>query len=253
MPQARRRTRATEDKQNTEAKEATETTEAEATEGEGEAEAKPRAPRAAKVYAVKDAELANALVGDEFDSEISEGEPASGEMIDAMRKNKAKWDTPEDGGIKHVFGSNSAIPLRNMYNKWLHEEDEESSIDIEDVDALYEAFVTEGQGWVTLSARTGATVGDVKAALKDKVLEEHDVDVTEGGRAYGKGENWRWVTADELNEAKAANGNGDDEAEDEESDEDTEAEGSDDSDDADGEDEEADAPKTPRRRRRQAA
>jgi len=250
MPPARRRSGAKQEAANTAVEDTT--TEAEATEGEDEDEGdeKPaRAPRAPKVYAVKDAELANSLIGEDHD-EINEGDPVTGEMLDSMRKNKAKWDSPEDGGIKHVFGSNSAIPLRNHYNKWLAANEHEA-LDIDDVDALYDALVTEVQGWVTLAARTGNTATEVREALKDKVMEEHDVDITEGGRAYGKGENWTWVSAEQLNEAKAANGNGEDEGEGEESDEDTE-----DSSDADDTEAEAateeEAP-APRRRRRAPA
>lgn len=225
---------------NTEA-ENTETTE------EGGEEDAPKRTRTPKLYTVKDAELANSLVGDDFEDEIAEGDPVTPEMLDSMRSAKAKWDSPENGGIKHVFGMNSAIPLRNILNKWLAEGDEDGGIDIEDVDALYKALVDEGQGWVQLAARTGASIADVKAALKDKVQEEkgEDVDVTAGGRAYGKGENWRWVTAEELLAAKAENGNGSDEEgeeSDEESDDDT-------SDEEESDDTEAEAP-TPKPRRR---
>lgn len=246
MPPARRRSGAKQEAANTAVEDTT--TEAEATEGEDEGDEKPaRAPRAPKVYAVKDAELANSLIGDDHD-EINEGDPVTGEMLDSMRKNKAKWDSPEDGGIKHVFGSNSAIPLRNLYNKWLAEGDEESALDINDVDALYEALIG-GDGWVTLAARTGNTATEVREALKDKVMEEQDVDITEGGRAYGKGENWTWVSADQLNEAKAANGNGDDEEEGDE--EGTEA--SSDADDTEDEGSTEEEAPAPRRRRRAPA
>jgi hypothetical protein len=82
MPPARRRSSAKKDEANTEVVD--ETTEDEATEGEEEAEAKPK--RTPKLYSVKDAELANELVGDDFESEINEGDEASGEMIDSMRR-----------------------------------------------------------------------------------------------------------------------------------------------------------------------
>lgn len=255
MPPARRRSSAKQDEKDTATQAASETTEAEATEGEdeGEEDEKPaRAPRTPKTYTVVDAELANSLVGEDFD-EINEGDAVTGEMLDSMRSNKAKWDSPEDGGIKHVFGSNSAIPLRNIYNKWVAAQDEENALSLDDVDGLYEALIS-GEGWVTLAARCGddVTPAQVREALKDKVMDEHDVDITEGGRAYGKGENWTWVSAEQLNEAKAANGNGSDEdEEDEESDEDTEA--ASDEDDADDTEAEAateeEAP-APRRRRR---
>jgi hypothetical protein len=243
MPPARRRSSAKKDEANTEVVD--ETTEDEATEGEEEAEAKPK--RTPKLYSVKDAELANELVGDDFESEINEGDEASGEMIDSMRRNKAKWDSPEDGGIKHAFGMNSAIPLRNLYNKWLAEQDDES-LSLDDVDSLYDLLVNQGAGWVSLAARTGASVNEVREALKDKVMEEKDVDITEGGRAYGKGDNWTWVSAEQLNEAKAKNGNGDDaDAEDIEGvDDDAEA-STEEVEDTDDEQEEA---PTPRRRRR---
>jgi hypothetical protein len=251
MPPARRRSGAKQDAANTAVEDTT--TEAEATEGEdeGEEDEKPaRAPRTPKTYTVVNAELANSLVGEDFD-EINEGDAVTGEMLDSMRSNKAKWDSPEDGGIKHVFGSNSAIPLRNIYNKWVAAQDEDNALSLDDVDGLYDALIS-GEGWVKLAARCGddVTPTQVREALKDKVMEEHDVDITEGGRAYGKGENWTWVSAEQLNEAKAANGNGsdEDEDEDEESDEDTEA-SSDDDDTEDDESTEEEAP-APRRRRR---
>jgi hypothetical protein len=254
MPPARKRRPAAKQEAADQAVEdTTEGQEDEATEGEDEGEETPTRTRTPKVYAVKDAELANSLIGDDHD-EISEGDEVTGEMLNSMRQNKAKWDSPEDGGIKHVFGMNSAIPLRNMLNKWLAQQDEDQ-LSIDDVDALYEAMIS-GQGWVTLAARTGASEADVRAALKDKVEEEHEVDITEGGRAYGKGDNWTWVTAEQLNDAKAANGNGSDEDEDEESDEDTEAEADDDTSDdtvEDDTDDEEEAPAPTRRRRRQNA
>jgi len=245
MPPARKRApRATADTSSN--------TEATATEDdeEGEEEA-PKAPRAPKVYTVKDAELANSLVGEDFD-EISEGDEVTGEMLDSMRSNKAKWDSPEDGGIKHVFGMNSAIPLRNILNRWVAAQDEEGALSLDDVDGLYDAMIA-GDGWITLAARCGdgVTATQVREALKDKVEAEHEVDITEGGRAYGKGDNWTWVTADQLNEAKAANGNGEDEEEGEESDEDTDA-SSDADDTEDDESTEEEAP-APRRRRRAPA
>lgn len=258
MPPARRRSGAKQDAANTSTEAAAETTEAEATEGEGEGEeeAKPKAPRTPKTYTVTDAELANSLVGDDFEDEIAEGDAATGEMLDSMRRNKAKWDSPEDGGIKHVFGSKTAIPLRKIYQEWHAAQDEDNALDIEDVDALFEALVTEGQGWVQLAARTGNTQAEVREALKEKVAEEfgEDIDITAGGRAYGKGENWTWVTADQLTEAKKANAeaNGDDEEEGE--DEEGADEGTDDATDTEASeatDEEAPAPR--RRRRAPAA
>lgn len=250
MPPARRRSGAKQDAANTAVED--NTTEAEATEGEDEGDEKPRAPRTPKVYQVKDAELANSLVGEDFEDEIAEGDEVTGEMLNSMRNNKAKWDSPEDGGIKHVFGMNSAIPLRNLLNKWIASQDEEGALDLEDVDALYEAMIS-GDGWITLAARCGegVTATQVREALKDKVMDEKDVDITEGGRAYGKGENWTWVTADQLNEAKAANGNGDASDEDEEGEEDDESTDASDTAEEDTGDEEAPAPR--RRRRAPAA
>lgn len=228
-------------------------TEANATEGdeEGEEDEAPKAPRAPKVYTVKDAELANSLVGEDFD-EINEGDEVTGEMLDSMRSNKAKWDSPEDGGIKHVFGMNSAIPLRNILNKWVASQDEDSALSLDDVDGLYDAMIA-GDGWITLAARCGdgVTATQVREALKDKVEAEHEVDITEGGRAYGKGDNWTWVTAEQLNDAKAANGNGEDEEEGEDEDESTDSGDTDDTEDEASTDEEAPAPR--RRRRAPAA
>lgn len=249
MPPARRRT----NQPATDAAAAAATAEADEATSEGtEEEDKPkRAPRASKVYKVVDAELANELAGTE---DIAEGDPATGELIHQMRENKAKWDADStESGIKYVFGSNSAIPLRNMYNKWLAEQDEDSSLDIEDSQAVYDALVIEGQGWVTLAARTGATVNEVKEAVKDLVAENHDGADVMNGRAYGKGDNWRWVTAEALNEAKAANGNGaDDEEEgDEEGSEVTETEPSDEE-EGDEEAEATEEPTPPRRRSRTA-
>jgi hypothetical protein len=229
----------------------TETTEVEATEGETEGEDAPKRTRAPKLYTVKDADLANELVGDDFEDEIAEGDPVTGEMLNSMRGAKAKWDSPEDGGIKHVFGMNSAIPLRNMLNKWLAEQSDEDKLTLDDVDELYALLIDQGAGWVTLAALTDSTVNEVKEALKQKVADEKEVDITDGGRAYGKGENWRWVTAEELNEAKAANGNGSDEEGDEEGEESDED--SDDSEDEAEDDTEAEAPAPKRRRRTPAA
>src|SRR5262245_26489545 len=117
MPAPRKRAPKTEDAKKTNTPDTEVEDEAEGDEAEAP---KARAPRTPKVYTVKNAELANELAGDDFD-EIAEGDPATGEMIEAMRNNKAKWDSPEDGGIKHVFDSNTAIPFRNMLNRFLAE------------------------------------------------------------------------------------------------------------------------------------
>lgn len=243
MPPARRRNRNTEaaEAATTEATEATttETTEAEATE---DTEDKPKRTRVAKTYKVVDAELANELAGNDGD-EISEGDPATGEMISQMRDNKAKWDGEQDvnPGIKWVFGSNTAIPFRNMLNKFLAEQDEDNSLSLDDPDAIYEALIS-GEGWVTLAARTGASINDVKEAVKDIVAENHDGADVMNGRAYGKGDNWTWVSGEALVAAKNA-ANGDDEEEGDEDEADTES-------DEDTDEVEADATPAPTPRRR---
>lgn len=238
MPQPRRRT-STNKPAEADAP-ANVTSDEEEDEGTEEQEQPKRAPRAAKVYKVVDAELANELAGGD---DIKEGDPATGEMIHQMRENKAKWDADAtESGIKFVFGSNTAIPLRNLYNKWLAEQDEDNELSLDDPDAIYEALIS-GQGWVTLAARCGATQQQVKEAVADIVAEKHDGADVMNGRAYGKGDNWTWVSAEALNEAKAANGNGDSDDEEEDEEEGDE--------EAEATEEQPAAESTPRRRRRQ--
>lgn len=259
MPPVRRRTQqeasTTEvnEAANTEM-EATEGVTEEATEGNGD---KPKRTRTPKVFNVVDAELANELAGTD---NIEDGDPVTGDMLKMMRDNGAKWDGNPDTnpGIKWVFGSNTAVPLRQVYQRHMAEIEDigHEPLSLDNPDALYEALIS-GQGWVTLAARVGdgTTIQQVKEAVKDIVAENHDDADVMSGRPYGKGDNWTWVSGEALVEAKEANKNGEDEEDEEEGDEEspsTESEGEAEGEAGDAEDED-EAPKPAARRRRRAA
>jgi hypothetical protein len=187
-----------------------------ATDTEGED--KPKRTRAPKDYKIVSEEMAE-LVNETLDTDDhSEGDPITGELISQLREGGMKWDgTDEKPGIKFVAGIKSAIPLRTLLQKY--EADGEGAIDADDADAIVAAMKSDGAGWTQLSARTGLSVADVKAAIKEKLAEE-DIDVDDGGRGYGKGDGWRWVTREELNASKVANKQAADDAGDEDDDED---------------------------------
>jgi len=197
-------------------------TDATATEN-GDGEDKPKRVRAPKEYKIVSEEMAD-LVNEFLDTEeFSEGDEITGELISRLRAEGKgmKWDgTDENPGIKYVAGIKSAIPLRTLLQK--HETAAgEDALDPEDADAVVAAMKADGAGWTQLSVRTGLSVPDVKALIKDK-LDAEDIDVEDGGRGYGKGDSWRWVSRDELNASKAANKEASDNDDEDEDDEDTE-------------------------------
>lgn len=190
-----------------------------------ESEDKPKRVRAPKEYKIVSEEMAD-LVNEFLDTEeFSEGDEITGELINRLRAEGKgmKWDgTDENPGIKYVAGIKSAIPLRTILQK--HETASgEDALDPENAQEVLDAMKADGAGWTQLSVRTGLSVPDVKALLKD-LLDAEDIDVEDGGRGYGKGDSWRWVSRDELNASKAANKEaGDDDEDGDEDDDDSES------------------------------
>lgn len=195
------------------------------TEEEADKPKRTRAPKAYKIVSEEMAELVNEFLETE---EFSEGDPIDGALVARLRADGKgmKWDgTEENPGIKFVAGIKSAIPLRTLLQK--HEADGEGALDPEDADGIVAAMKADGAGWTQLSARTGLSVAEVKEVIKEKLAEE-DIDVDDGGRGYGKGDSWRWVTREELKASAAANAadtgeEDDEEDDDEEEDDDTPA------------------------------
>jgi hypothetical protein len=99
----------------------------------------------------------------------------TGEQIAEMRENKMSWQEIQD-----EVGAKSAIPLRNMMNKYLAEQDDDDAIDPTDGDAIVEARDEEALGWGAIQARAGGKVGI--AELKKLYVEAGGKSVD--GRAY---------------------------------------------------------------------
>lgn len=197
-------------------------------------EDKPKRTRAPKEYKIVSEEMAD-LVNEFLDTEeFSEGDEITGALVARLRAEGKgmKWDgTDENPGIKYVAGIKSAIPLRTLLQK------HEATTDTLDGDpeAVVDFMKANGAGWTQLSVRTGLTVAEVKELIKETLAEE-DIDVDDGGRGYGKGDSWRWVSRDELNASKAANKES--------------ADSEDDGDEEDDEDDSEDAPAPGAARRR---
>lgn len=135
-------------------------------EDEDEDEDKPKRGRAGKDYGV------------------------TGEQISEMREEGMSWQEIQD-----EVGAKSAIPLRNLMNKFLAESDEELAIDPDDGDAIVEARDEEALGWGQIAARTGLGVAEVKKAyveaggehVDQRAYKDKDGNVHFGGAQAGNG------------------------------------------------------------------
>lgn len=221
MPAPRRRGKAPEPATETPIDEAKEAAAETTTDEDATPARRTRAPKDYKIVNEEMAELVNEFLDTE---EFSEGDEITGELVARLRAEGKgmKWDgTDENPGIKYVAGIKSAIPLRTLLQKYEAEQDE-GSLDPDNAQGIVDFMKSSGAGWTQLSVKTGLTVPEVKAVIKD-LLDAEDIDVEDGGRGYGKGDSWRWVSRDELNASKAANkeaaANGDGEGDEEDDEE----------------------------------
>lgn len=93
----------------------------------------------------------------------------TGADIAQMREDGQSWQEIQD-----EVGAKSAIPLRNLMNKYLAEQDEDQQIDPDDGDAIVEARDEQALGWGQIAARSGLTVAEVKKAYVEAGGENVD-------------------------------------------------------------------------------